>query len=86
MEYIKTLPLLEEAEVFGQHPNSEILYRIQEGESILKNLGKFLSDNLKYKEENLENEVIFYLLKYILLQIKFEYFIHICILIGDKNH
>lgn len=67
MEYIKTLPLLEEAEVFGQHPNSEILYRIQEGESLLKNLGTFLGDTLKYKEANLENQVIFCLLKYILL-------------------
>lgn len=75
MEYIKTLPLLEEAEVFGQHPNSEILYRIQEGESLLKNLGKsllknlgkFLGDTLKYKEENLENQVIFCLLEYTLL-------------------
>lgn len=67
MEYIKTLPLLEEAEVFGQHPNSEILYRIQEGESLLKNLGKFLGDTLKYKEENLENQVIFCLLEYTVL-------------------
>lgn len=64
MEYIETLPLLDAAGVFGQHPNSEILYRIEEGESLLKNLGKFWGDALIYNEGSIENQVFFLLLFY----------------------
>ena len=59
VSYIKTLPLLDEAEVFGQHPNSEILYKIQEGESMLKCLSSFLGDTLAFKEGGVENQVIY---------------------------
>lgn len=63
MDYIETLPLLDEAGVFGQHPNSEILYRIQEGESLLKNLSKFWGDTLIYNEGSLEDQVFSFLIK-----------------------
>lgn len=60
INYIKTLPLLDEAEAFGQHPNSEMLYRIQVGESMLKCLSRFSGDTMVHQEGDLEHQVIFY--------------------------
>lgn len=59
VSFIKTLPTLDVAELFGQHANSEIPFRIEEGELFMQHLSKFQGDKLIQKGGFIETEVIY---------------------------
>ncbi|XP_035208679.1 dynein heavy chain 2, axonemal-like [Stegodyphus dumicola] len=57
VQFIKNLPTVDVPEVFEQHCNAEIPYRIHHAQELLKNMSKFQNESFT-QSGNMENQVI----------------------------